>query len=166
MQSVFVSFFLCLFIYLFRYLYWHGLMNESTALATFACKRKPLTAYFHLNRNAYYTWANSKRIGICIQDRIYLNRCTSFLDVSLWCCKTTCVLCVCAWPWVSRGGFRGRGQGTLAPAPAGEYPHFLVYFRLPFLRPNLLGAKGRWDIHNCAYISFVAIPRHMLGVDH
>ena len=37
-----------------------------------------------LNRNAYYAWANNRRIGVCIQDRIYLNRCTPFLDVSLW----------------------------------------------------------------------------------
>ena len=37
-----------------------------------------------LTRNAYYRRANNKRIGACIQDRIYLNRCAPFLDVSLW----------------------------------------------------------------------------------
>ena len=38
----------------------------------------------HLNRNAYYGWAD-KRIGVCIRDRKYLNRCTPFLiNVSLW----------------------------------------------------------------------------------
>ncbi len=38
----------------------------------------------HLNWNAYYAWADNKRIGVPIRDRKYLNRCTPFLDVSLW----------------------------------------------------------------------------------
>ena len=38
----------------------------------------------HLKKNAYYAQANNKRIGVRIMDRIYLNRCMPFLDVSLW----------------------------------------------------------------------------------
>ncbi len=39
--------------------------------------------HVHLNRNAYYAGANNKRIGVRIQD-LNINRCTPFLDVSLW----------------------------------------------------------------------------------
>ncbi len=48
------------------------------------CERHGVHIQVHLHRNAYYAWANNKRMGVHIQDRIYLNRCTPFLDVSLW----------------------------------------------------------------------------------
>ncbi len=38
----------------------------------------------NLQTKCIYAWANNKRIGVRIQDRKYLNRCTPFLDVSLW----------------------------------------------------------------------------------
>ncbi len=53
--------------------------------------------------NAYYARANNKRIGVRIQDRIYLNRCTPFLDVSLWICYQDSGIMQIAWGhgWMS-----------------------------------------------------------------
>ncbi len=61
------------------------------------CGHQGVRIHVHLNRNVYYAWENNKRIGVRIQDSIYLNRCTPFLNVSLWVSHCTCFSLRSTW---------------------------------------------------------------------